>query len=82
MLKTFEPDKKYIFSKEQWLSVFGNANMYSESDPGQAWISKCDGNEVIPFHLELGRLVEEGNNSNLVAIPAWCLEVTSDEQEG
>lgn len=46
-MKTFDKNKKYIFSKDKWLMDTGNVWTYESYQSIRDWADKADGQEVV-----------------------------------
>jgi len=53
-MKTFDKNKKYIFSKDKWLMDTGNVWVYETYRSIRDWADKSDGQEVVNIDGTVG----------------------------
>ena len=63
----FNPNKRYIFSKELFLLDPARAMRYKETPAIRAWVDRCDGHEVEVIDTA-------GVIGNQGVLPQWCDE--------
>ena len=68
MIKKFEKEKTYIFSKERCVEVSG---IITESN-GEKWYDKIDGVKVEVEGANIGKCWE------MLVVPEWCEEVDTE----
>ena len=68
MVKKFEKEKTYIFSKERCVEVSG---IITESN-GEKWYDKIDGVKVEVEGANIGKCWE------MLVVPEWCEEVDTE----
>lgn len=79
MVKKFEKDKKYKFSKEQFLSYVldRDEELYEifldEWELKSSWVQQCDGKEVDVHSLYSGYI------GVYIIEPEWCVEISPED---
>ena len=68
MIKKFDKEKTYIFSRERYVEV---SEMVTESD-GKEWYDRIDGVEVEVTSVNTGKCWD------MLVIPEWCIEMDTE----
>lgn len=68
MIKKFDKEKTYIFSKERYMEISEIIN----EDNGRKWYDRVDGVEVEVNSINTGKCWE------MLVVPEWCEEVDTE----
>lgn len=68
MIKKFDKEKTYIFSKERYMEISEIIN----EDNGRKWYDRIDGVEVEVNSINTGKCWE------MLVVPEWCEEVDTE----
>ena len=68
MVKKFDKEKTYVFSRERYIEV---SERVTESD-GKEWYDRIDGVEVEVTSVNTGKCWD------MLVIPEWCTEVDTE----
>ena len=69
----FRDDKRYVFSREIYLTKPGRATRYKNSPACREWVDEADGQEVQIIDELEGRV--EGGADGYFVLAEWCEEL-------
>ena len=72
-MQKFEPNKRYVFSKEIYLTKPGRATRYKNSPACREWVDEADRQNVQIIDELEGRV--QGGADGYSVMPEWCEEL-------